>query len=491
MGKKSNKKTKNFKSDIPTVSSAIETEASEERISKVDQDDNYALAIQMNIEKELVHSDSKLSKRTKFDEFFEINNCQETESIEDNRIDDLDLDHLNALIDSDHKFIEEKNLEESLRINERIQEYTLQNEEFPIHHKEKLDEHPDFELNDETLSFHFIGASGSNSPEESSHECSEKKFSPLIDEIKVICEDSKPNEHDLHNGTIMKIISLMNEPERMHEEINSEELSAKEKTFSRLIKSTIETSEHCSLVEKSHKEGDSVLAEESREIDEELKSEVASTKENPISHFFVSTNNNDSPIENSYPESEHSSFSLIKESEEEREDFKPEITAKEKIFSHLIKYTIETHPPPADDLDPETDMNSYPIEAYDRGIYNYPLVDLPASYNAFEHTEDKECPSVNRGKEHLCKFSIKYETKFGERIIIVGSTLDLGTWDPFNGFKLNWEPSHIWSGVLKCTTVPFEYKYVCLSSSHAIWEKGKNREFDHFESEKSDNWQAI
>ena len=74
---------------------------------------------------------------------------------------------------------------------------------------------------------------------------------------------------------------------------------------------------------------------------------------------------------------------------------------------------------------------------------------------------------------------------------MVGSTSELGKWDPLCGLKLNWGPFHVWTGILKYREIPFEYKYVCLSGSEVIWEKGKNRLFDHYESEKIDNWQDI
>ena len=90
-----------------------------------------------------------------------------------------------------------------------------------------------------------------------------------------------------------------------------------------------------------------------------------------------------------------------------------------------------------------------------------------------------------------CEFSVQYETKYGERIVMVGSCAELGMWNPESGFELVWGPGHVWRGRLIVRSLPFEYKYVCISSSVFLWENGENRKLDKFHYSVSDTWKLI
>ena len=83
-------------------------------------------------------------------------------------------------------------------------------------------------------------------------------------------------------------------------------------------------------------------------------------------------------------------------------------------------------------------------------------------------------------------FSIKYETKFGQNVFLMGSTPELGSWkNPVA--KLKWTEGHVWK--LAITFPPninwFEYKFVIEEKGNFIWEKGHNRLFSkkHFEED--------
>ena len=77
-------------------------------------------------------------------------------------------------------------------------------------------------------------------------------------------------------------------------------------------------------------------------------------------------------------------------------------------------------------------------------------------------------------------FAIKYDTVFGERIVVTGMPDFFGNWDPMKGLELEWSTGNIWradillsEGSLK----DFEYKYVCIKDSIAKWEGENNHEF--------------
>jgi hypothetical protein len=73
-------------------------------------------------------------------------------------------------------------------------------------------------------------------------------------------------------------------------------------------------------------------------------------------------------------------------------------------------------------------------------------------------------------------FKIKYETKLGEEIYIFGDHPDFGKWRKPK-FKLNWTEGNIWQREysLPTSTDIIQFKFVCKSNSHMIWEKGGNR----------------
>ena len=50
------------------------------------------------------------------------------------------------------------------------------------------------------------------------------------------------------------------------------------------------------------------------------------------------------------------------------------------------------------------------------------------------------------------RFKIKYETNFGEKMCVIGSSKELGNWKSF--IDLKWTDGHIWESDLICTKVP-------------------------------------
>lgn len=75
-------------------------------------------------------------------------------------------------------------------------------------------------------------------------------------------------------------------------------------------------------------------------------------------------------------------------------------------------------------------------------------------------------------------FSIKYDTKYGEEVGILGSIPKLGNWNQNKIFNLNWNNGNIWTGDISLGTdslLDFEFKFV-ISTNRKVkrWENGDN-----------------
>ena len=75
-------------------------------------------------------------------------------------------------------------------------------------------------------------------------------------------------------------------------------------------------------------------------------------------------------------------------------------------------------------------------------------------------------------------FSIKYDTKFGEEVGILGSIPILGNWEQNQIFYLSWNNGNIWTGEILNETEPptdFEFKFVISFNRNVKkWESGEN-----------------
>lgn len=90
-----------------------------------------------------------------------------------------------------------------------------------------------------------------------------------------------------------------------------------------------------------------------------------------------------------------------------------------------------------------------------------------------------------------CEFFIRYKTLFGQSLILVGSSIELGEWDLCKGVKMTWKPGHLWTSKVSIKTLPAEYKYVCCFYEEFIWEKGQNRKVLKRVEEVFDYWQEF
>ena len=78
-------------------------------------------------------------------------------------------------------------------------------------------------------------------------------------------------------------------------------------------------------------------------------------------------------------------------------------------------------------------------------------------------------------------FEIKYDTKMGENISVIGSIGKLGSWETGSSLGLNWNEGNIWKGIFdynENNDFDFEYKYILVNNGNIKeWENGINRKF--------------
>lgn len=70
---------------------------------------------------------------------------------------------------------------------------------------------------------------------------------------------------------------------------------------------------------------------------------------------------------------------------------------------------------------------------------------------------------------------VRYETKLGQRLYVMGSIPELGNWKQFS-CPMEWTEDHVWMTTnlnVKCHH--FMYKYVVKSDQETVWETGFNR----------------
>lgn len=72
------------------------------------------------------------------------------------------------------------------------------------------------------------------------------------------------------------------------------------------------------------------------------------------------------------------------------------------------------------------------------------------------------------------RFEIKQKLNYGHKMAVVGSSEELGTWDPLHAHSLSWNEDDLWQGE---TEVPrtVEFKFVVLGDGEVVsWQPGDN-----------------
>ena len=91
-------------------------------------------------------------------------------------------------------------------------------------------------------------------------------------------------------------------------------------------------------------------------------------------------------------------------------------------------------------------------------------------------------PALREFKIKLIKFEIKFDTKLGESLAVIGSLNELGLWKDNRALKMDWNPGNVWKSCIYLNNynniIDFEYKFIILEHGQIkFWEDGNNRKF--------------
>ena len=89
---------------------------------------------------------------------------------------------------------------------------------------------------------------------------------------------------------------------------------------------------------------------------------------------------------------------------------------------------------------------------------------------------------INQLKIEKIIFKIKYDTKMGEDLAVIGSINELGNWQTNRALKMGWNSGNIWKTELYLNDnniFDFEYKFILTCGGYVKkWEDGNNRKFN-------------
>lgn len=101
--------------------------------------------------------------------------------------------------------------------------------------------------------------------------------------------------------------------------------------------------------------------------------------------------------------------------------------------------------------------------------------------NILNYNKSKQIQKNPIFKINKISFEIKYDTKMGENISVIGSIDKLGKWDIASSLNLNWNDGNIWKGSFNYNEdndFDFEFKYILVNNGYVKeWENGINRKF--------------
>ncbi|GBF93228.1 20S proteasome subunit beta [Raphidocelis subcapitata] len=90
-----------------------------------------------------------------------------------------------------------------------------------------------------------------------------------------------------------------------------------------------------------------------------------------------------------------------------------------------------------------------------------------------------KAPAGMANKKIKLSFKLPYRCHFGQDLCIVGSSEDLGNWDPRRGVGMQWSEGDVWQVEFEVSAGPqleLEYKYVVRNPDGGIaaWKPGSN-----------------
>jgi len=94
-------------------------------------------------------------------------------------------------------------------------------------------------------------------------------------------------------------------------------------------------------------------------------------------------------------------------------------------------------------------------------------------------SDNKKVEAKKEFKIEFIEFEMKYNTRPGEDLGVIGSIDELGVWDQGKALKLNWNNGNIWKNKISYNSNKnnnFEYKFIFISNGRVKqWEDGNNR----------------
>lgn len=91
-------------------------------------------------------------------------------------------------------------------------------------------------------------------------------------------------------------------------------------------------------------------------------------------------------------------------------------------------------------------------------------------------------PVLREFKIKMIKFEMKFDTKLGESLAVIGSLNELGLWKHNRALNMDWNPGNVWKSCMYLNNynniIDFEYKFIILENGQIkFWEDGINRKF--------------
>ena len=192
-------------------------------------------------------------------------------------------------------------------------------------------------------------------------------------------------------------------------------------------------------------------------------------KESLLSSNNFSTNKNNTKKVTSLKENKTAKIiKTVKKSAKKptNKENNPSNTTKKKEENKVVNKNLNN------DYFQHDDYNIYNSN-YDNNDYNQSLPLPKIQYNQDINSVRKEF------KVDYIIFEMKYNTRMGEDLGVIGSISQLGMWDQNKALKLKWHEGNIWNTTINYNFTQnsnFEFKFIFISNGQVKqWEDGNNR----------------
>lgn len=137
--------------------------------------------------------------------------------------------------------------------------------------------------------------------------------------------------------------------------------------------------------------------------------------------------------------------------------------------------------------------NNYFNQEHNYNNYNYDYNDINIDFAnqslplpAVKYNQNMNINSLTKQlKIDYIVFQMRYNTRPGEDLGVIGSINELGMWDQNRALKLRWNEGNIWKTKINynfSNNSTFEFKYIFISNGRVKqWEDGNNRKLNYNE----------